>query len=112
MELHPSARETLDVLDRGELEGPRGLVRLAHLPATFVRRWGNVLTVAAAEGNRRLVLGASGCGAFGNDPELVARAFLEAWPRFATSFDEVTFAIPTWRGRSARNHAAFQRLLG
>lgn len=62
------------------------------ITATLARRAARVLDVAAAHGNRRLVLGAWGCGVFGNDPTEVAAAFAEALadrPRF----ERVTFAI-------------------
>lgn len=59
---------------------------------TLVRRAARVLDVAAAHGSRRLVLGAWGCGVFGNDADEVASAFAQALagpPRF----ERVTFAI-------------------
>jgi uncharacterized protein (TIGR02452 family) len=51
-----------------------------------------VLRVAAAHGHRRLVLGAWGCGVFGNDPTTVATAFADAL-RAVGAFDEVCFAV-------------------
>jgi uncharacterized protein (TIGR02452 family) len=51
-----------------------------------------VLRVAAAHGHRRLVLGAWGCGVFGNDPAVVARGFADAL-RAVDAFDAVTFAV-------------------
>ena len=77
----------------------------------FRRRWANVLAIARANGHRALVLGAWGCGAFGNDPRVAARAFLRAWPAQAAAFDEVVFAIPNTGSRSAENHRAFRELL-
>ena len=58
-----------------------------------------------------IVLGAWGCGAFGNDPRVAASAFLRAWPAQAAAFDEVVFAIPNTGSRSAENHRAFRELL-
>ncbi|KAK0194581.1 hypothetical protein F5146DRAFT_1036578 [Armillaria mellea] len=59
-----------------------------------------VLCAAAAQNCRRLVLGAFGCGAFGNPPREVAQLFhrvLLGRPgrrsEFAECFDEVTFGI-------------------
>jgi uncharacterized protein (TIGR02452 family) len=51
-----------------------------------------VLDVAAAHGCHRIVLGAWGCGVFGNDPADVATAFRDA---LATrpAFEHVAFAI-------------------
>ncbi|GHH66499.1 TIGR02452 family protein [Promicromonospora soli] len=63
-----------------------------EIAATLIRRAARVLDVAAAHGNHRLVLGAWGCGVFGNDPAEVATAFAKALvgrPRF----EHVTFAI-------------------
>lgn len=63
-----------------------------EISTTLARRAARVLDVAAAHGARRLVLGAWGCGVFGNAPAEVATAFAEALavrPRF----EHVTFAI-------------------
>jgi uncharacterized protein (TIGR02452 family) len=44
-----------------------------------------------------LVLGAWGCGAFGNDPFRTAHDFREALQRrFGGVFEEVVFAITDW----------------
>ena len=56
-----------------------------------------VLAVAHAFGNDTLVLGAWGCGAFGNDTARTARDFRDALAGpFAGAFDEVVFAIADW----------------
>jgi len=54
-----------------------------------------VLAVAAYHGHRNLVLGAWGCGVFGNDPAKVADSsatWLDA-PRLHGAFELVVFAI-------------------
>ena len=56
-----------------------------------------VLAIARAFGHSSLVLGAWGCGAFGNDPERTARDFRTALEtEFAGSFCDVVFAISDW----------------
>ncbi|MFI5756297.1 TIGR02452 family protein [Streptomyces sp. NPDC051569] len=67
-----------------------------RIPAVLAARAERVLETAAACGYRRLVLGAWGCGVFGNDPARVAdafRALLTGVGRFAGHFDEVVFAV-------------------
>jgi uncharacterized protein (TIGR02452 family) len=59
-------------------------------------RIGRVLDIAAAYGFDGLVLGAWGCGAFGNDPALVARQFADALDARAGAFAQVVFAISDW----------------
>lgn len=60
-------------------------------------RIGRVLAVARAFGYESLVLGAWGCGAFGNDPRRTARDFRTALEGpFAGAFREVVFAIADW----------------
>ncbi|WP_141208159.1 TIGR02452 family protein [Streptomyces griseorubiginosus] len=70
--------------------------RVAELPRALAVRAERVLSVAAAEGYRRLVLGAWGCGVFQNDPAQVAGAFrtlLAPGGRFAGAFEHVVFGV-------------------
>jgi uncharacterized protein (TIGR02452 family) len=62
------------------------------VPAALAGRTERVLAVAAAHGHRRLVLGAWGCGVFGNDPSVVARTFAAALQRLDV-FDHIVFAV-------------------
>jgi uncharacterized protein (TIGR02452 family) len=56
-----------------------------------------VLTMAALHGHDTLVLGAWGCGAFGNDGQEIAELFQEALvDRFSGVFESVVFAITDW----------------
>ena len=54
-----------------------------------------ILTLAACEGHRTLVLGAWGCGVFRNDPAYVAKVFqyLLVGSVFGRLFEQVVFAI-------------------
>ncbi|MGI8333212.1 TIGR02452 family protein [Actinomadura scrupuli] len=93
----------------------RGAVRdpavAARIPAILRRRAAKVLALARAHGHDRLVLGAWGCGVFGNDPAEVAGIFaglLLADGPFAGVFAHVVFAV--WDTASgAPRHAAFER---
>ena len=55
------------------------------------------LAIARKHGHTHLVLGAWGCGVFGNDPEVVADAYAsEPGGAFAGAFEEVVFAVLDW----------------
>jgi uncharacterized protein (TIGR02452 family) len=82
---------------------------LPEVPAILARRAARVLAVAAAHGHRRLVLGAWGCGVFGNDPATVAAAFAGAL-RSAPWFSTVVFAVLDGQ-REAPTRAAFRAAL-
>ncbi|MEV6329010.1 TIGR02452 family protein [Streptomyces sp. NPDC051909] len=86
---------------------------LAHrVPAALAARAERVLETAVAQGYRRLVLGAWGCGVFQNDPAEVAGAFkvlLTGDGRFARHFDEVVFGILD-RTRDRATLGAFRRV--
>lgn len=61
------------------------------------RRIDRVLAVASALDYETLVLGAWGCGAFGNDPERTAADFRDALEgSFRGHFSDVVFAITDW----------------
>ena len=88
----------------------RGLAR-EEIEAALVRRAALVLAIARDQGHRQLLLGAWGCGVFGNDPHVVARAFKQ-WiesPVFAGVFDRIVFAVydPT---KEQGNYRAFQEV--
>ncbi|AVT31452.1 TIGR02452 family protein [Plantactinospora sp. BC1] len=82
--------------------------RVADVPALLRRRAARILAVAAGHGHRQLVLGAWGCGVFGNDPATVATAFAEAL-RESPWFERVVFAVLD-RGRGEPTRTAFRRV--
>ena len=64
------------------------------LPNVIFHRIVKILSVAKSKGHDSLILGAWGCGAFGNDGHLVSELFHRMLTvEFAGSFKEVTFAI-------------------
>ena len=61
------------------------------------RRIDRLLAVAADQGYRAMVLGAWGCGAFGNDPWTTAQSFRSALiGPYSGVFARITFAITDW----------------
>ncbi|MCB2408807.1 TIGR02452 family protein [Hymenobacter lucidus] len=68
---------------------------LPELEPTMRRRIRLVLGLAARHGCEALVLGAWGCGVFGNDPAQIARLFAEALlePEWRNQFRRIDFAI-------------------
>ncbi|MDA0567944.1 TIGR02452 family protein [Streptomonospora sp. S1-112] len=84
----------------------------AHrIGAALTRRARAVLAVAADRGHTRLVLGAWGCGVFGNDPAEVAAAFAaHLHGEYAGVFVQAVFAILD-RDPAVRDafHAQFPR---
>lgn len=66
----------------------------SELPTVLRDRIAKILSVAQSKGHDSLILGAWGCGAFGNDGHQVAELFHRALTvDFAGAFKEVTFAI-------------------
>lgn len=92
---------------------------MGRLPVVFERRMLGLLTLSACGGYTRLVLGAWGCGAFGNDPQMVAEAFGEALRTFEVSdredkacrlgadevFEQIRFAV-----LPGPNHDVFEQV--
>lgn len=83
----------------------------AELFGYHVKRAIHMLTCAAAKGADTLVLGAFGCGAFQNNPEVVARAYKTALQEFPKVFRKIEFAIYCPPGGS-RNYEVFKRVIG
>lgn len=68
-----------------------------------------ILAVARENGEQVLVLGAYGCGVFGNSPEEVARLFKEALEdtRYKGAFEKIVFAI--YEPAHVKNRPAFDK---
>ena len=77
---------------------------------TFLRRIRIILRIAAENGYKDLILGAWGCGAFGNNPTLVAEAFRTALHEdgIGTLFDHAVFAI--YGSETGKNYNAFREV--
>ena len=83
----------------------------AELFGYHIKRAIHMLTVAASKGADILVLGAFGCGAFENNPEVVARAYKVALQEFPKVFKRIEFAVycpPT----GSKNYDIFKKILG
>ena len=78
-----------------------------QLYALHVKRAKHILHVAAANGVDCLVLGAFGCGAFENDPNVVAKAYAVAMEEYRRRFDVNEFAIYC-RDWETANYDAFK----
>ncbi len=74
------------------------------------KRARHMLTIAAAHGAEVLVLGAFGCGAFGNKPEIVAKAYKEIVAELGVYFKRIEFAVYS-SYRDSRNYDAFKEIL-
>ena len=86
--------------------------RHTEIRAAMRSRIGKVLSVAALHKHDTLILGAWGCGAFGNNPNEVAEFFREALAtRYKGVFGLIVFAITDW-SPSHRFIEPFERAFG
>lgn len=72
----------------------------------------NILEAARAREVRNVILGAIGCGAFGNDPTRVAEVFDQVLNRedYRHLFNQIVFAILVSRPQDQRNIEAFRQV--
>lgn len=95
--MNPGSAEPIKVSDR-------------ELFQIHIKRAEHLLTIAAANGIEVLVLGAFGCGAFRNKPEIVAKAYNETLGKFRGYFREICFAVYC-APNDTRNYDAFGRII-
>lgn len=75
------------------------------------QRGRKILSVASQNGAEVVILGAFGCGAFSNDPRVVAQAYRNILPEFASCFRIIEFAVwcpPT----DDSNYRVFSDMIG
>ena len=78
---------------------------LQALLETRIRR---IFKLTAAEGNEVLILGAFGCGAFRNPPDVVADVFRQITGEFTRQFETIEYAV-FHTDRETENYKAFKR---
>lgn len=91
-----------------QLTGNGTVMTDAQLYACHLKRAIHIMTVAAAKHVDILVLGAFGCGAFENNPEVVAKAYYDAIEIFPKMFKKIVFAIYSSNSAGV-NYLAFEK---
>lgn len=81
-----------------------------RLQAIHERRGRHIMTIAAHHEIDVLILGAFGCGAFMNDPNVVSRAYKKILPDFDGAFQKIIFAVFCPPGDD-NNFVAFNKIL-
>ncbi len=99
---HPSNRYNPD-------PGATVKVTEVELFELHVKRAQHILTIAAANKVDIVILGAFGCGAFCNDPNIVAKAYHSALAGLRYRFDLIEFAI--YDSHDGPNYTAFKHNL-
>ncbi len=74
------------------------------------KRLRRILDVAAIEGNEVVILGVFGCGAFLNNPEVVAEAARKVIEEYKYTFKTIEFAVYCGP-RDVRNYMIFEEIL-
>ena len=82
----------------------------ADLYKLHLKRAKHILHIAAANKVDALILGAFGCGAFANDPQVVARAYRDALKDYKRYFQYIEFAVYC-RADETENYDVFKRTL-
>lgn len=75
-----------------------------------LKRIERIFRVAAANGAEVLILGALGCGAFCNPPEIVAKAFATVQRKYESYFDVIEYAVYCGRYET-QNYLVFSNIL-
>lgn len=95
-----------------KLEDPTNIGNEEKFMITLRGKIRGILRIAVIKKHGKLVLGALGCGAYKNPPELVAKAFKEVLEEkeFEGRFEEICFAILPDRRGGNKNKKEFQKV--
>ncbi len=85
-------------------------IQPADLLALHKKRISRVLDIAVANGAEVMILGAFGCGAFRNPPDIVAEAMSEVLGDYLKCFKVIEFAVYC-QPMETRNYDVFKRVL-
>ena len=90
--------------------GSASEISAEKLYALHNKRAEHILQIAVANHVDALILGAFGCGAFANDPYVVARAYKAVIAAYAQNFHKIEFAVYC-RSNETENYDAFMRII-
>ena len=82
----------------------------AELKKLLTKRIRRIFEIAVANGNEVLILGAFGCGAFRNPPEIVAKVFNNVMQNYLCYYDTIEYAV-YHAEREVANFETFKRRL-
>ena len=85
-------------------------IKPSELLELHKKRMSRILDIAKANGAEVVILGAFGCGAFQNSPDVVARAMKETVKKYLYSFETIEFAVYC-PPRDTKNYDVFKRTL-
>lgn len=91
--------------DKAVVMKPNDLMKL------HMKRVGKILDIAKKNGAEVVILGAFGCGAFQNSPDIVAEAMARLIPEYRNDFKVIEFAVYC-PPRDTKNYDVFSRRLG
>ena len=75
-----------------------------------ISRIRRIFEVAVVNENEVLILGAFGCGAFRNPPEIVAKVFYNVMQDYLGCFDTIEYAVYHTE-RELANYEAFKKIM-
>jgi len=75
-----------------------------------LKRAKHIMHIAAANGADAVILGAFGCGAFANNPVVVAKAYRDAVTDYRQYFQLIEYAVYCRKNETA-NYEAFNRII-
>ncbi len=81
-----------------------------ELEKLLTARIKRIFEIAIANGNEVLILGAFGCGAFRNPPEIVAKVFNTVMQDYLSYFDTIEYAV-FHTEREVANFEAFKSII-
>ena len=104
----PNLRETPANAYNHE-RGEKPKITNAELLKLHENRARAIFNAALENGNETIILGAFGCGAFKNDPKIVAQAYKNVLPEYINYFKNIEFAV--YCGKDDTNYKVFKEIL-
>ena len=106
----PNLRKNLSNWRYNTERGRAADISNAKLLALHEQRARRILSAAATlTFDEHIVLGAFGCGAFKNDPRIVAQAYKNVLPEFLDCFKTIVFAVKC--GKDKTNYTVFKEII-